>query len=219
MPSEEMISGASRVISRSPNRIEPDSGSTTPAMALISDVFPAPLGPIRPRISPASTRTAMSRTAATPPKLTETPSIASRVMTAPSGQQVPNIVEQALEAAGHEQQAAQQDHAVNEIRIFLRAPQKLWQAGEEHGAEHRADDRTEAADDDKRDLAQRGGDTEFCRVHESDGDGHQPTGEPGKSRRHREREQLGAPQRNPQRLRRKGALPHGVECAAEPRAL
>ena len=45
----------------------PADGRTTPVTALISEVLPAPLGPINPTTVPAGTRNETSSNAATPP--------------------------------------------------------------------------------------------------------------------------------------------------------
>src|SRR5262245_43258316 len=82
MPSSETCSGTSAVTSRPSKLIDPDCTLTTRVIALISDVFPAPLGPMSPRISPAASWSETSQTAATPPNLTEIASSERRVTAA-----------------------------------------------------------------------------------------------------------------------------------------
>jgi hypothetical protein len=50
------------------SQIRPEVGFSSPAIRLKSVVFPAPLGPISPTISPGPTSIVTSSTAATPPK-------------------------------------------------------------------------------------------------------------------------------------------------------
>ena len=119
------------------------AGRTMPVIALISEVLPAPLGPIRPRISPASMRMVTPRTAATPPKLTETLSSSRRLMAAAPCRWRRRPHSDASEPTipfGARIKRAEQDHAVDDVAIFLHAAQRLGQK-RQHG---RADDRTPA---------------------------------------------------------------------------
>jgi hypothetical protein len=57
--------------------MRPGFGVYTPVMTLISEVFPAPFGPMIAVIDPSAKARSTSRSAATPPKLRLTPSRAS----------------------------------------------------------------------------------------------------------------------------------------------
>ncbi len=72
-PRRQRRSGARSVTVRSWKRISPASGLMKPVTSEKSVVFPAPLGPITPTISPSSTSKLMSRTAERPPNRFETP--------------------------------------------------------------------------------------------------------------------------------------------------
>ena len=67
MPSSEHCSGGSPDMRRPFSRTSPASGTTSPEIALNSEVLPAPFGPISPRISPSRTSKLISTLAATPP--------------------------------------------------------------------------------------------------------------------------------------------------------
>ena len=65
-PTPVMRSGRQPVMSRPSNRTLPASGGTSPEMQLNSVVLPAPFGPIRPVMRPASTDRSTPRSACTP---------------------------------------------------------------------------------------------------------------------------------------------------------
>src|SRR6201996_3771479 len=77
MPAAQMRCGARPVMSRPSKEIRPASGRWKPAMAANSVVLPAPLGPIRPTISPAFTVSDAWSTAFRPPKALERPCTSS----------------------------------------------------------------------------------------------------------------------------------------------
>src|SRR5690242_18271943 len=77
IPSSAHCSGESPDTRRPERRISPASGTTSPEIALNSEVLPAPLGPISPRISPSVTSKLISTLAATPPNDLLTPSTSS----------------------------------------------------------------------------------------------------------------------------------------------
>ena len=68
MPRLMMRCGATPAISAPSNRIEPAVGTSVPDSMLKIVLLPEPLGPIRPRISPCSTRNDTLLTAVKPPK-------------------------------------------------------------------------------------------------------------------------------------------------------
>ena len=68
MPNRATLWGASPEIDAPCQRMSPLSSLYTPLMQLSSVVFPAPLGPMMPRISPFATEKVTPSSAATPPK-------------------------------------------------------------------------------------------------------------------------------------------------------
>src|SRR5882757_8517945 len=77
MPRLMIRCGASPAISWPSNRIEPDVGGSVPESMLKIVLLPEPFGPIRPRISPCSTRNDTLLTARKPPNRLTRPSTAS----------------------------------------------------------------------------------------------------------------------------------------------
>jgi uncharacterized protein YhdP len=77
-------SAAGRRVTSSPSKmIEPWVGGSTPAIRLNSVDLPAPLGPIRPTISPRPTEIETSLLATRPPKRCQTPRVSRRAVIAP----------------------------------------------------------------------------------------------------------------------------------------
>src|SRR5581483_4476900 len=72
MPARACASGDLRVRSTPSNRMRPAVGSVSPARQLKNVDLPAPLGPIRPTISPASTERSAPATARKLPNAFET---------------------------------------------------------------------------------------------------------------------------------------------------
>src|SRR6476620_12671870 len=68
MPLLMMRCGATPAISAPSNRIDPAVGTSVPDSMLKIVLLPEPFGPIRPRISPCSTRNDTLLTAVKPPK-------------------------------------------------------------------------------------------------------------------------------------------------------
>src|SRR5437879_11890343 len=77
MPLWMMRYGGARAISSPSNRIDPAVGSSGPDSMLKIVLLPEPFGPIRPRISPCSTRNDTLLTAVKPPKRFTNPSTVS----------------------------------------------------------------------------------------------------------------------------------------------
>src|SRR5919109_3369064 len=73
MPRWQTASGVRPVISAPWNRMEPALGVSAPEMQLNSVVFPEPLGPMSPRISPSVTSNETPLSAVKPPKRLTTP--------------------------------------------------------------------------------------------------------------------------------------------------
>src|SRR6476469_7034740 len=93
MPAAQMRCGGRPVMSRPSKAIRPASGLWKPATAANSVVLPAPLGPIRPTISPARTSSDAWSTAFNPPNALETARTSS--MTRPAAKQAGETVGQA----------------------------------------------------------------------------------------------------------------------------
>ena len=83
-PARARWSGPAPVTSAVPSTIRPWSGGRYPERRSNSVVLPAPLGPMMPRISPATTSMLTSRTAWLPPNPTETASVRRRTSRAVS---------------------------------------------------------------------------------------------------------------------------------------
>ena len=77
MPLLMMRCGATPAISAPSNRIDPAVGTSVPDSMLKIVLLPEPFGPIRPRISPCSTRNDTLLTAVKPPKRFTNPSTVS----------------------------------------------------------------------------------------------------------------------------------------------
>src|SRR5690349_20395168 len=77
MPPLMMRCGATPAISAPSNRIEPAVGTSVPDSMLKIVLLPEPFGPIRPSISPCSTRNDTLLTAVKPPKRFTNPSTVS----------------------------------------------------------------------------------------------------------------------------------------------
>src|SRR6185436_11768417 len=77
MPLLMMRCGATPAISAPSNRIDPAVGTSVPDSMLKIVLLPEPFGPIRPRISPCSTRNDTLFTAVKPPKRFTRPSTVS----------------------------------------------------------------------------------------------------------------------------------------------
>src|SRR6516225_8732860 len=121
-----MTWGATPAICFSAKQIDPDCGTTIPVTALMSEVLPAPFGPIIPWISPAAIASDTSVTAATPPKQTESASISRRVIDRLLGRRFGRpsrfqFGDQADQTSRQEQKCAEQEEAVDQLAIFLHA--------------------------------------------------------------------------------------------------
>src|SRR5512142_1483043 len=157
-------------------------------MQLKSVVFPAPFGPMRPTISPAATSNDTSEFAASPPKNLLTCLISSSGMTSP---------EKPGDSFGHvaddddDENPVDQNVRVREVLLQKRArlrlladdsrlhqrvrdrvaPQGLRQRDQEYRADHRTEDRADAADDrDHHDLNGQVESEDGARIDEADVD-------------------------------------------------
>src|SRR3972149_2444067 len=117
--------------------ITPESGTRAPDTRLNSVVLPAPLGPIRPTISPWFTWKSTRVTAASPPKCLVTPS-PSRIRMLPRPPSVPPLLHEAHQAMGQEHDDNHQDHAGQKhVIIGELGEQQLLQIGENSRAQDR----------------------------------------------------------------------------------
>src|SRR5581483_2696467 len=101
--------------------ILPALGAMMPLMRLRSVVLPEPFGPKMPRISPSAIENETSLTAVRPPKRLVSPSTSSS--TAPPGDRSDDPV-------GHDQDAEDQDDAVEHGADLARQLDQMRQAGE-----------------------------------------------------------------------------------------
>src|SRR5882724_2242518 len=129
MPAAQILCGASPVMSCPAKATRPASGGWKPAMAANKVVFPAPLGPIRPTISPSRTSSDAWSTAFRPPNDFES-SWTSSMARLPAEQ-----ADQAVRQAGHDQH---QHDAVDHQAERLHVLQRRHDAG--HRARHLVDD-------------------------------------------------------------------------------
>src|SRR5690625_5213951 len=145
---------------RSANCTLPPSARYTPVITLNTVVLPAPLGPIRLVIEPASTRKSRSATAVSPPNRLVRPSVCSRVNSVlpclgsgccggfRSCLQAPGPAAarpQALRSEDHHQhhRCTEEQHAV-----LNETAQQLWQDHQGAGGNDDAGNRAHAAQDD-----------------------------------------------------------------------
>src|SRR3954466_15930056 len=103
MPSRQIAHGLRPSSGRSPNRTLPASAGSCPVRMLNSVVFPAPLGPISARISPAGSTKLTSSTACTPPNDFRTATTSSTLATA--------TLQHSEKTAGEREDERDQDHA------------------------------------------------------------------------------------------------------------
>ena len=82
-PSRQVACGGTPTRLRPRNRISPPSGREKPESRLNTVVLPAPLGPMRPRISPSAIAKESARTAWRPPKRFESAETSSRLTAGP----------------------------------------------------------------------------------------------------------------------------------------
>src|SRR5512132_880254 len=133
----------------------PEYGSA-PVMTLTRVVFPEPLGPISPRISPSRRSKLTSETAASPPNFFVTPRASSMVMSLdPVRAEVSRelarrelaLADHVDEAPGHEQHDENDDETVEELGQAHQLCRKdLGDRGEHEGAQERTDHGTHAAE-------------------------------------------------------------------------
>src|ERR1051325_10618125 len=172
MPRRHTSSGDNPSMLMPWNAIPPWSGLNTPAIRLNSVVLPAPFGPITAKAAPSGTAKLTSATARKPWKFFETlvtsrsPAISVlRRFAAPQAQQPRNRRPDAVRQDHHHQQETDAvEHAFGARRIEAKIGQQFLQCfrnpGEQECADHRAEQRTDAADDRTQDDLDRAHDEE-----------------------------------------------------------
>src|SRR5271165_609230 len=150
-------------MSRPAKTTRPALGRKIPAISAKSVDFPAPLGPISPRISRSATPKSTSRTAHRPPKRFVRPRPASnasaiRARSPDRPRARPEAVDQAEDATRfeehdrHQEQTEGQQVEILKVRFELFADER-----EDDRPEQRAGDRSETADQRHDDERDRGG--------------------------------------------------------------
>src|SRR6266487_1007450 len=198
------------------NSTRPPAIGTVPVIALINVVFPAPFGPMSPRISPVATRSETSRTAIRPPKRTDTRSTVSRSVTgAPRRPRPAHATRDHLpdrhESVRQEDQEPEQHQRIDDVAVLFHGAQRFGHRAQHRGADHRAAHRPHSTYDDEGDLAQRCRDTELDGIDEADDDRLQSAGDAGISRGQRECRELHAVNGHAERLGGVRTQPNRVE--------
>src|SRR5690606_26512056 len=139
------------VMSCPASMMRPAWGLYRPTSRLKRVVLPAPLGPIRPRMSPWATRNDTASTAFRPPKRRLVPSTVSMSGMAASAR-LPHALPQRHQPARLEQDDGDQDEAVGQLRdtgALAGQPvvEQFFQRDDEQGADQRTGHGADAADD------------------------------------------------------------------------
>ena len=140
-----MSRGASPAMFLPSNRISPESGASWPLIMLKQVDLPAPFGPIMARNSPCSTAKPTSLTARTPPKALDSERTVEHAHDAPLPlrQSDAKRADDALRERQHQQQ---DDDAEQRAPIFGLPHHGVLQRGEHRGADDRAGQRLDAAE-------------------------------------------------------------------------
>src|SRR5579863_183766 len=142
-------------------RMRPPLGAKSPATQLKKVDLPAPLGPIRPTISPASTVSVASDRARKPPKLRETRSASSSMHgLGLAGEGGAQTLPQHDQAAGLEAREQQDDPAIEDVGEAGAAAAEPGVGGALQGHQH---DGADQRPDETSGAAQRGGDDHLHR--------------------------------------------------------
>src|SRR5215470_10024352 len=154
MPSRAMRSAESPAISRSSKRMAPALGARSPDSMLMSVVLPAPLGPITACTSPRRSSSETSLTAARPPNCLES-SVTRRIgsVIGDLGRAAALAQREPADAARQQQHRENDQHPHGQQPMLVEAVedrlvgQKILQQREREGAEDRAEERADAAED------------------------------------------------------------------------
>src|SRR3982751_5297169 len=146
MPAAQIWCGGRPVMSRPAKVMRPESGWWKPAMAANSVVLPAPLGPIRPTISPWRTSSEAVSTALRPPNALESSRTSSMAA-------APQEAREAVGPAGDDQDKhGAVDDQAERLHVLQRredaggVARQLVDGGECDRADQRTEDRAGAAD-------------------------------------------------------------------------
>src|SRR3954466_5629719 len=144
MPERPRRSALTAVISRSPMKISPRVGFTSPDSRLTSVVLPAPFGPITAWISPTVSSSDTSFTATRPPKRLVSAAVRSAVSAIAALRHY--LIEQRLHAAGKRQHDGDDDQPFGELPVLGDAFEPFLQAHHDDGADQRGRDAALAAE-------------------------------------------------------------------------
>src|SRR6266478_8468759 len=144
-PFRATMCGASPEMRSDRNRTSPLVGFRNDAISLNSVDLPAPFGPITERISPSCTARLTSLTATSPPNRFDSPAMVSSSPTASA----PPLRRrtQAQETIGQNQHQRNQDRREDQQLILTGLEQEVPTVIEDEGADNRAEDVTESAEE------------------------------------------------------------------------
>src|SRR5829696_1806155 len=197
--------------------MEPADGLSSPERRLISVDLPAPFGPITAWISPTYTSSETSATARSPPKRFSNPSARSatsgmaglpsgnsrlaRAPRNPKRMRLEDYREELAHALREGEHEADDDEALDELPMFRRGAQHLFEAHQDGGAEERAGDRPHAAEDHHGERGRRHVPAEHLRRHIAELGRREIAGDAGERAGHREGGKPDAVDRESERAR------------------
>src|SRR6187455_667683 len=146
MPSRPRLLASSRVTSRSPNVIVPPVGLRSPESRLTKVVLPAPFGPITAWISPVTSSSDTSFTAASPPKRFDSAVVRSATSVIVVLRR--DARDQRLDAARDGEHNRDDDQAFGELPVLGEALQVFFQPHHHDGADQRPGDAALSAEHD-----------------------------------------------------------------------
>src|SRR5437588_2571725 len=210
MPRAVMRSGRSPPVGSPRNRTRPAVARRKPVMTLNSVVFPAPLGPISPTISPSATANDTSSTARSPPNATETRSHSSMP---------PPPEPRAQDAVGQIDRHQHQGGAVHEQPVLAEEAERFREDRQDDAAEDRPEEGGGPAEDRVREDVDRFGETRLRRVDDVGEVHREPARQPREEPGDREGQHLVVGDADPHRLGRRFVFPDRGERPSHPRAL
>src|SRR5579883_528158 len=228
MPSRACAEAGSRVTSAPSNMIRPRVGARSPATQLKKVDLPAPFGPIRPTISPAATVRLASLSARKPPKARLTFCASSstgflrrwrrrQALRREPAQLRPQLDDAARLEPGDQHDDAAIDH-VGEAAAARAEPGvgRALQRDQYDGADDRAIERAGAAERRDDDHLHRDQNAEAAlRIDEAELERIERARDRGERRAQHQRQQLGAPHRHAEALRRALAGADRAQVIAE----
>src|SRR5215470_8167429 len=209
--------------------IEPRVGRRKPVKRLKQVVLPAPLGPIRPTISPLSTVRSTRLTAASPPKSRVSWRVSRRATKSgrrarrgrrggPPPPELRELPGQGDETAGQEQDR-QQHRDREEDRLVGAAAERLGEQGQEDRADDRADEVPAPSDVVVDQDIRRHQESELGREQKPDKVGVERAGGPREEATEHERQEFVAGDVDAERLGQVVAHPDALPDEAEPAVL